>query len=183
MGIRDDDDLLAVHLTRGSSHVFLGTHKGMAIRFHEEDVRPMGRTAAGVRGIHLRPGDWVEEVATFDPEDAGDILVVTDRGFGKRTPVSQFRLQQRGGYGVTAVRLTEKNGTVAGIRHVHDGDQILLVTRGGMLIRMRVDEIRRTGRAAQGVRLIRLEGEDRVVAVAKLVEREEEDEDTPADEA
>jgi DNA gyrase subunit A len=181
VGIMDDDDLLAVHLTRGSSHVFLGTHKGMAIRFHEDQVRPMGRTAAGVRGIHLRPGDWVEEVATFDPEDAGDILVVTDRGFGKRTPVAQFRLQQRGGYGVTAVKLTDKNGAVAGIRHVHDGDQILLVTQGGMLSRMRVDEIRRTGRAAQGVRLIRLDEDDRVVAVAKLVEREEE-ENGPGDE-
>ncbi len=177
VGIRDDDDLLAVHLTNGGSHVFLGTHKGMAIRFHETDVRSMGRTAAGVRGIHLRKGDWVEEVATLDPEDMGDILVVTTRGFGKRTPVAQFRLQQRGGYGVTAVKLTEKNGSVAGIRHVHDDDQVLLVTSMGMLIRTHVDEIRRTGRAAQGVHVIRLEKDDQVVAVAKLVEPEEDDED------
>ncbi len=179
IGILDDDDLLAVHLTHGSSHVFLGTHNGMAIRFHESDVRPMGRAATGVRGIHLRSGDWVEEVATFDPEDAGDILVLTDLGYGKRTPVSEFRLQQRGGYGLTAMRLTDKNGSVAGIRHVHDGDQILVVTKNGMMIRMHVDEIRRIGRLTQGVRIIRLDGEDRVVAVAKLVEREEDEEETP----
>ena len=135
----------------------------------------MGRVSAGVRGINLREGDWVEEVATFDPEDEGDILVVTDLGFGKRTPVSEFRLQGRGGYGITLMKLTEKNGKVAGIRHVHDGDQILLVTEQGMLIRMNVDEGRRIGRATQGVRLIRLEDGDRVVAVAKLVEREEEE--------
>ncbi len=173
--IGEGDDLLAVHLTHGDAHVFIGTHRGMGIRFAETDARPMGRVSAGVRGINLRRGDWVEEVATFDPEDEGDILVVTDLGFGKRTPVSEFRLQGRGGYGITLMKLTEKNGTVAGIRHVHDGDQILLVTEQGMLIRMNVDEVRRIGRATQGVRLIRLEDGDRVVAVAKLVEREEED--------
>ena len=177
VAIGDDDRLLAVHLTRGGSQIFIGTHHGMGIRFAETDARPMGRVSAGVRGIHLRSGDWVEEVATFDPTDAGDILVVTDLGFGKRTPVAEFRLQQRGGYGVTLMKLTEKNGTVAGIRHVHSDDQILLVTQQGMLIRMNVDEIRRIGRATQGVRLIRLDEEDRVVAVAKLVEREEEGSD------
>ncbi len=178
--IGEGDDLLAVHLTRGDAHVFMGTHHGMGIRFAETDARPMGRVSAGVRGINLRDGDWVEEVATFDPEDEGDILVVTDLGFGKRTPVSEFRLQGRGGYGITLMKLTAKNGKVAGIRHVHDDDQILLVTRQGMLIRMNVDEVRRIGRATQGVRLIRLEDDDRVVAVAKLVEREEEPEDGEA---
>ncbi len=171
--IEDGDDLLAVHLTDGERHVFLGTRNGMAIRFAETDVRPMGRTAAGVRGIQLRDGDWVEEVATFRPDDEGDILVVTELGYGKRTPVGEFRVQNRGGLGLTAARLTDKTGPVAGIRHVHENDQILLVTRRGMLIRMNVDEIRRIGRATQGVRLIRLEEDDSVVAVAKLVEREE----------
>jgi len=171
--IGDDDNLLSVHLTHGGSHVFMGTHQGMGIRFPETDARPMGRVSAGVRGINLRPGDWVEEVATFDPEDPGDILVVTDLGFGKRTAVTEFRLQKRGGYGITLIKLTEKNGAVAGIRHVHEDDQILLVTRQGMLIRMNVDEIRRIGRATQGVRLIRLDADDRLVAVAKLVERED----------
>ncbi|NOZ79047.1 MAG: DNA gyrase subunit A [Acidobacteria bacterium] len=180
VAIDEADYLLSVHLTRGDSHVFIGTHHGMGIRFVETDVRPMGRVSAGVRGIHLRDGDWVEEVATFDPADPGDILVVTDLGFGKRTPVSEFRIQGRGGYGVTLMKLTEKNGSVAGIRHVHDDDQIMVVTRQGMLIRMNAGEIRRIGRATQGVRIIRLDPDDRVVAVAKLAEREEDDEPAAA---
>ena len=107
----------------------------------------MGRVTAGVRGINLREGDWVEEVATFDPTAENDILVVTDLGFGKRTPVAEFRLQHRGGYGLKLIQLTAKNGTVAGIRHVHETDQVLMVTERGMLIRINVDEIRadRTG--------------------------------------
>jgi DNA gyrase subunit A len=182
--VNDGDDLLSVHLTNGHSHVFMGTHLGMGIQFVETDARPMGRVSAGVRGVNLRDGDWVEEVATFDPEDGHDILVVTDRGYGKRTPVSEFRLQNRGGYGVTLIRLTDKNGAVAGIRHVQPEDQVLLVTERGMLIRMAAAEIRIIGRATQGVRLIRLDDDDRVVSVAKLVEEDEaEDEGDAPDEA
>ncbi len=177
VSIVDGDDLLAVHLTNGASHVFMGTRAGKAIRFNEADARPMGRVSAGVRGISLRDGDAVEEVATFDPNDEGDVLVVTDRGFGKRTPVSEFRLQHRGGLGITLVRLTDKNGEVVGIRHVHEDDQALLITETGMLIRMHIAEISRIGRATQGVRLIRLDEDDRVVAVAKLVDSEDGDEE------
>jgi len=179
--INDDDDLLSVHLTTGRSHVFMGTHLGMGIRFEETDARPMGRVSAGVRGINLRPDDWVEEVATFDPEEGHDILVVTDGGFGKRTPVSEFRLQHRGGYGVTLIRLTDKNGVVAGIRHVHADDQVLIVTERGMLIRMEAAEIRSIGRATQGVRVIRLDEDDRVVSVAKLEEEAEDPADVDPD--
>ena len=132
----------------------------------------MGRVSAGVRGINLREGDWVEEVATFDPSAENDILVVTDLGFGKRTPVADFRIQQRGGHGLKLIQLTSKNGTVAGIRHVHESDQILVLTEGGILIRMNVAEIRRSGRATQGVRVIRLDEADRVVSLAKLAEDE-----------
>jgi len=165
--INEGDNLLSVHLTRGDSLIFLGTHLGMGIRFKETDARPMGRVTAGVRGINLKKDDFVEAVATVDPAEESDILVVTDRGYGKRTPVSEFRLQRRGGYGVTLIRLSEKNGVVAGIRHVHENDEVLLVTEGGMLIRMTVDEIRRIGRATQGVRLIRLDEGDRLVSVAR----------------
>jgi DNA gyrase subunit A len=174
VSIEEGDDLLSVHLTNGSSTVFIGTRHGKAIRFEENDIRPMGRVSMGVRGIHLRDGDQVEQAATFDHADGGDILVVTDQGFGKRTPVEEFRLQGRGGYGVTLIRLTEKNGLVVGIRHVHDDDEILLITEHGMTIRMSVDEIRRTGRAAQGVHLIRMDEDDRVVAIARLVEHDDE---------
>lgn len=173
IALEEGDDLLAVRLTDGQSHVFLGTHRGMAIRFHEREVRPMGRVAAGVRGIALRDGDFVEEMATFPENEGGDILVVSENGYGKRTPVEEFRLQGRGGTGIILMHLTARTGAVAGIRHVHEDDDVLLVTAQGMLIRTRSAEIRRTGRAAQGVRLINVNGEDRVVAVAKLAEREE----------
>jgi DNA gyrase subunit A len=173
--INDDDQLLTVRLTTGTRHVFMGTHQGMAIQFVEDDVRPMGRVSAGVRGINLREGDRVEEVVTLEPHEAGDILVVTDKGYGKRTPVQEFRLQKRGGYGTTLVRLTDKNGTVTGIRYVHDDDHILIVTERGIIIRMGVDEIRRIGRSTQGVRLIRLDDGDRVVSLAKLVDGGDDD--------
>ena len=182
--INEGDELLSVHLTNGTSHVFMGTHLGMGIRFAESDARAMGRVSAGVRGINLRDGDWVEEVAIVDPAEGHEILVVTDQGYGKRTPVSEFRLQHRGGYGITLIRLTDKNGAVAGIRHVDAGDQVLIVTERGMLIRMHVEEIRIIGRATQGVRVIRLDDDDRVVSVAKLVdEDEDEDGDVEGDDA
>jgi DNA gyrase subunit A len=180
VAINRGDDLLSVHLTDGTLHVFMGTHHGMGIRFEEGQARPMGRVSAGVRGINLREGDWVEEVATLDPSTPNDILVVTDLGFGKRTPVADFRLQQRGGYGLKAIQLTEKNGNVAAIRHVHDSDQILVLTEKGILIRVSVDEIRRSGRATQGVRVIRLDEGDRVVSVAKLAEDDSDAGDEPA---
>jgi DNA gyrase subunit A len=164
--INEGDNLLSVQLTHGGSQVFMGTHQGMGIRFPESDVRSMGRVTAGVRGINLRKKDFVEEVATIDPDDDHDILVVTDLGFGKRTAVSEFRLQGRGGYGVALIKLTKKNGNVVGMHHVYEDDQLLIVTEGGILIRMNISEIRRIGRATQGVRLIRLDEGDRVVSVA-----------------
>ncbi len=171
--INEGDELLTVHLTAGNNHVFMGTHRGRAIRFHESQARSMGRTAAGVRGITIGADDWVEEVASFEAESEADILVVTDRGFGKRTPLSEFRVQGRGGKGIILIRLTEKNGKVAGIRCVTEADQALLVTEKGIVIRTRVDEIRQAGRATQGVRVIRLGDGDRVVSVAKVVDAED----------
>ncbi len=165
--INEDDNLLSVRLTDGNSLVFMGTSQGKAIRFEETNVRPMGRVSAGVRGINLRDGDTVEEVAIFAPEDDNDILVVTDRGFGKRTAISEFRIQNRGGYGITLIKLNEKNGAVAAIRHITEEDEILVVTEQGMMIRMNAGEIRRIGRATLGVRVIRLDEDDRVVSVAR----------------
>jgi DNA gyrase subunit A len=175
--INPGDNLLTVQLTRGDSHVFMGTRKGKAIRFEETDVRPMGRVTAGVRGINLREGDTVEEVAIFAPDDDKDILVVTDLGFGKRTAISEFRLQKRGGYGITLIRLTDKNGTVAAIRHITEEDEILVVTEHGMMIRMNAGEIRRIGRATLGVRVIRLDDDDRVVSVARTEAVGDDDDD------
>ena len=175
--INEGDALLSVHLTNDRSHVFMGTHLGMGIRFEETDARPMGRVSAGVRGINLREGDFVEEVAIVDPDEDHDILVVTDLGFGKRTAAEEFRLQRRGGFGVKLIRLSEKTGVVAGIRHVEEDDEVLLVTERGMLIRMPAGEIRRIGRATLGVRLIRLDEGDRLVAVALAESADEEDDE------
>jgi DNA gyrase subunit A len=179
--INEGDNLLSVRLTDGNTHVFMGTNRGMAIRFEETDVRPMGRVSAGVRGINLREGDFVEEFATFSPGEDNDILVVTDRGYGKRTKISEFRLQRRGGYGIKLIQLTDKNGVVAAIRYVRDDDEILVVTEGGMLIRTNVSEISRFGRSAQGVRVIRLDEDDRVVSVARAEAEDTDDDDFDED--
>ncbi|HVR42972.1 MAG TPA: DNA gyrase subunit A [Thermoanaerobaculia bacterium] len=171
--INQGDDLHSVRFSDGASQVFIGTHDGMAIRFREEGVRPMGRQAAGVRGISLREGDYVVELDVLRNEE-GEILTVTEKGFGKRTAVSEYRLQGRGGSGVINIRTTDRNGKVAGITHVSGDEQILVITEQGKIIRCATDGIRETGRAAQGVRLIHIEEGDRVVAAVKIVERDEE---------
>jgi DNA gyrase subunit A len=175
--LEEGDDLLDVRLTDGKSHVFLGTHKGMGIRFPESEVRPMGRVAAGVRGVTLRADDFVEVMAAFPADDQGDILVVAERGFGKRTPVAEFREQGRGGKGITLMRVTPRTGNVAGMRHVQGDEDIMLVTAQGMMIRTSASGVRRIGRATQGVKLIELGEGDQVVAVARLAEREEDETD------
>ena len=176
--LEEGDNLLDVRLTDGKSHVFLGTHKGMGIRFPEIDVRPMGRVAAGVRGVTLKADDFVEVMAAFPADDKGDILVVAERGFGKRTPVADFREQGRGGKGITLMRVTPRTGNVAGMRHVQGDEDIMLVTAQGMMIRTSASGVRRIGRATQGVKLIELGEGDQVVAVAKLAEREEPEDET-----
>jgi DNA gyrase subunit A len=175
--LEEGDDLLDVRLTDGKSHVFLGTHKGMGIRFPESGVRSMGRVAAGVRGVTLRADDFVEVMAAFPADDKGDILVVAERGFGKRTPVADFREQGRGGKGITLMKVTPRTGNVAGMRHVQGDEDIMLVTAQGMMIRTSAAGVRRIGRATQGVKLIELGEGDQVVAVAKLAEREEDETD------
>ncbi len=149
----------------------------------------MGRATAGVRGIALRKDDYVEVMAAFGAEDRGDILVVAENGFGKRTPITDFRLQGRGGSGVTLMKVTKRTGKVAGMRHVEGGEDILLVTAQGMLIRTRAAEVRRTGRVAQGVKLIDLAAGDTVRSIARLVQGADEgdleaadDEETNGDE-
>ncbi len=193
--INAGDDLYAARLSNGQSDIFIGTHGGRAIRFHESEVRPMGRGAAGVKGISLREGDYVvemdvlpasaEAVSDEAPEEVdseaevmatdnrGYILTVTERGFGKRTPVSFYPLVHRGGMGVINIKVTDKNGKVAGIAHVIDDDQLLLITEQGMIIRISVRDLRSMGRSTQGVRVINVEENDRVVAAVKLVEKEE----------
>jgi DNA gyrase subunit A len=179
--IADDDDLVSVRITEGASDLLLGTRNGWAIRFREEMVRPMGRTARGVRGIRLREGesDQVVGMAVIPREEPATLLTVCEKGYGKRTPTSDYPTKNRGGKGVITIKTTERNGKVVGLRLVTDDDDLMLITDGGKLIRMPVAGIPTIGRNTQGVRLIRLEpaeGEkeaETVVAMERIAEKEE----------
>ncbi len=173
MGVEEGDAVIAAEVTDGSAEVFIGTRHGMAIRFPETDVRPMGRTAYGVRGISLRGEDYVIAMAEVRP--GGTLLTVTEHGFGKRTEIEEYRVQSRGGVGIINIATTERNGEVVGVAYVQDGDELLLITQQGMILRMQTNDVRAIGRATQGVKLIEIEGEDRVVSIAKLAERDVED--------
>jgi DNA gyrase subunit A len=171
MGVDESDAVMAVRLSDGQSEVFMGTRQGMAIRFHETDVRSMGRTAYGVRGIQLREGDEVVALEVVKP--GGTLLTVTEKGFAKRTELDEYRVQSRGGFGVKNLEITDKNGVVVGIDQVHENEELLVITQQGKILRTPASQIRTIGRATQGVRVIDLEDDDSVVSVA-LVEREEE---------
>jgi len=166
MRIEEGDSVIAVQVTGGSSEIVIGTRNGMAIRFAEDDVRSVGRTTYGVRGITLRDDDYVVGVEAVTL--GGSILTVTEHGYGKRTEVMEYRVTARGGFGVINIDTSERNGRVVGVAYVEPSDEVLLVTQQGMIIRTPADDIRMTGRAAQGVRLINIDDDDRVVAVAKL---------------
>ena len=169
--IDDGDRLLSVRETDGTKDILFATAKGFAIRFPESDVRSMGRATYGVRGITLRKGDRVVGMEELDPH--GEILTVTERGYGKRTPIEDYRKQSRGGLGIINLKVTPKTGEVVGARFVTDSDGLMLITQDGMIIRINVSGVRVVGRSTQGVRLMNLNGEDRLVGIAK-VEREEE---------
>ena len=167
-----DDTLIGVALTNGTQEIVIGTREGMACRFNEDDVRPMGRSARGVRGIELRDEDRVVDMAAITP--GMSLLTVCERGFGKRTDINEYRLTRRGGKGVINVRVTEKNGPVVALRAVTETDELMLITSTGTLLRMTLDQLREIGRATQGVKLIRVEENDRVVAVAKVIAEKDE---------
>ncbi len=173
------DDLLSARLSDGSQEVILATSDGKIIRFAESDVRDMGRTARGVRGIRLRKDDTV--VAMDLVGDATHILTATEQGYGKRTAIERYRKQSRGGYGIIDIRCTERNGKVVGVKAVMADDQIMLISVQGMIMRMRVKQASVRGRGTQGVRLIALTGDDRLASVAKLAERAEVDESGSTD--
>ncbi len=166
--IDEGDRLLTVRITEGSREILIATAKGLAIRFPESEVRSMGRSAYGVNGIRLREGDRVVTMEALEPE--GEILTVTERGYGKRTPLAEYRLQGRLGYGIINLKVSEKTGAIAGVRQVAPEDGLMLITQEGKIIRLNVGEIRVIGRSTQGVKLMDLEGEDRIVAVAKLAD-------------
>ncbi len=174
INIMPDDELIDVRLTSGDDQVILASRRGKAIRFHEREVREMGRPARGVRGIVLARAD--ELVGLVVVRDLAALLVVTEKGMGKRTQISQYRMQRRGGKGVINVRLSRKTGNVVSIKEVRDEDELVLITRKGIINRQRVAEIRETGRNAQGVRLINLDAGDQVVDVTRVISEKEEEE-------
>ena len=168
----EGDELVCVLETDGAQRVLIATHDGMAVCFDEQDVRPMGRTAVGVRGIRLREGDYV--VGAGRAAEGRTVLSITENGYGKRTPVEEYRITNRGGLGIKNYMVTEKTGPVVGIKVVDGGEDLLLVTQAGILIRTHVDTIRTAGRATQGVIVMRFKEEgDRVISLA-LADREEE---------
>lgn len=174
----EDDELISVELTNGNSEIVVATHDGMAIRFHESDARSIGRTSRGVKAIALREGDYA--VGMCVPEEDGELLLVSEKGYGKRTDLSAYRVQNRGGMGLRTYKITEQTGSVVGIKNVTDSDDILMITSDGVVIRISAAEISTIGRNTKGVRLMRLDDGVNVVSIAKT-DHEEPEEDQITD--
>ena len=170
--MREDDELVAVRHSSGNDDILMVSRSGQAIRFHEKEARPMGRSTEGVRGMSLRAGD--EVIACDIARNDADLLVVTENGYGKRTRIDEYPVKGRGGLGVKTVQLTETKGKLAGARVVRDGYAVMLISTGGTVIRMPVEDVKRLGRSTQGVIVMRLRGDETVSALAPVVESDDE---------
>ena len=168
MSLDSGDELISVRKTDGERDLIIATREGMAVRFSEKSLRAMGRTARGVRGIRLkREGDSVVGMVVGRKDRT--LLTVTEKGFGKRTPIEDYRLINRGGSGVINIKCTEKNGKVVAVKSVNDEDELMLISKNGIAIRVNAKDISKIGRATQGVRIMRLEPGDKVVAAARII--------------
>jgi len=172
INLDDDDELIAASRTTGSSEVIIASCEGKSIRFPEDQVRPMGRAAAGVKGMGLREGDAVVGMEILTP--GATVLTVTEKGYGKRTPLDDYRLQRRGGQGIITIRTSQRNGPVVAVTQVVDDDEVMLITDGGKVLRARVSGISTMGRATQGVRIMNLADEEKLVSMARLADEDEE---------
>lgn len=170
VNLRENDELISVFVTDGTKNIFVGTHNGMGIRFDENDVRPMGRGATGVRAIKLKDDDYVVSAAAVD--ESLKLLNVTENGYGKRTDINEFNVQQRGGMGVKSHQITEKTGKIVGSVMVSEGEELMLITSEGVIIRLRCSDISTFGRSSQGVKLINLNDGVMVAGVAKIDEEQ-----------
>lgn len=170
IGLGEGDELIGVELTNGNNEVIISTKEGMAIRFPEEDVRPMGRTAHGVKAITLNSGDKVIDMELVD--ESADLLMVSENGYGKRTPLKEYRSQSRGGKGIITMKITDKTGPLAAIKVVHADDEIMMITSDGIIIRLGVKGIPIQGRNTQGVTLMKVENGQRIVSLAKFESEE-----------
>ncbi len=166
INLPEEDRLIGVSITNGENEIVLGTEQGLSIRFREGDMRSMGRTAYGVNGINLSQNDHVVDMIVAEKD--ATILTVSENGYGKRSLLDDYRLQSRAGKGIINIKATDRNGLVVGMKEVNDEDDILLITQGGIIVRLRVKEIRTMGRNTQGVRVIRLDKGDRLVAIARV---------------
>lgn len=169
--IREDDDLVGVKLTDGHQEIIMGTRQGMSIRFPEEEVRPMGRSATGVKGISLSEDDAVIDMDVVNKED--DVLIVTSKGYGKRTPMDEYRVQSRGGKGIKTLNITSKNGPVIGLKVVKDDEDLMIITASGTVIRTSMSGINTMGRNTQGVKLIHIREDDEVATVTRVEKSDE----------
>ncbi|EFM10961.1 DNA gyrase, A subunit [Paenibacillus curdlanolyticus YK9] len=175
ISLREDDDLISVKLTDGNQEIIMGTSQGMSIRFPEQDVRSMGRSATGVKGIQLDEEDKVIGMEIVHPEN--DVLIVTSKGYGKRTPVNEYRIQSRGGKGIKTLNVTDKNGTIVGLKVVENDEDLMIMTASGTMIRTSMDGISTMGRNTQGVKLINIREDDAVSTVTRVAKNEEEEQD------
>ena len=173
ISLDEDDELINVERTTGENEIVLGTQQGMAVRFDESDVRAMGRTARGVRGMSIADNDAVVSMVAIN--EGSSLLTVCENGFGKRTSIEEYRKTKRGGKGVINIRATDRNGQVVSIKAVTDQDELMFITAEGMMLRTDLSAVREIGRATQGVRLIRLSDKDKVVAVAKIAAEDQDD--------
>jgi DNA gyrase subunit A len=173
ISLAPDDELIAVRMTSGHEEILLVTRRGMSIRFRQDDVRAMGRTAAGVRGINLDPDDAV--VGMDIARDNADVLIVTSAGYGKRTPVVEYRPQKRAGKGLKACRLTDKTGEIAGVKLVRQENEMMLTTMAGYVIRFQISDVPKMGRLTQGVKVMSLEEDDEVISIARVSSKGEDD--------
>jgi DNA gyrase subunit A len=176
--IKDGDQLLEAKLTNGTAEVLLAKKSGKAIRFNESGVRPMGRTASGVRGVRLEneQDEVIGMVCVNQNEDTDtSIMVVSEKGYGKRTDIGDYRITGRGGKGVKTLSITEKTGSLIAIKDVTDENDLMIITRNGIAIRMKMEDVRVMGRATQGVRLIKIRENDNIASVAKVPKVEEEE--------
>ncbi|HEX8476376.1 MAG TPA: DNA gyrase subunit A [Pyrinomonadaceae bacterium] len=175
VNVDEGDELLDVILTDGTKRIFIATHNGLAIRFDESDVRPMGRSARGVRGVDLRKDDYVVSVCAVSADDSERMLSISEQGYGKQTKITDYRFQSRGGKGVINMKTTDKTGKVVAVFPVDDDSEVMIITQQGKLIRIEADSIRKTGRSASGVRLIKTDGGDMVTSASLLAPSTEEE--------
>jgi len=171
-----EDDVIGVGITTGNDEIILGTRDGMAIRFTEDQARSMGRASRGVKGIKLRTGDAVVDMIIAEPGTA--LLTVCENGFGKRTDLEDYRAQSRAGLGLLNIKTTERNGKVVALKATHDDDELMLITANGIIIRTGLEQVRAIGRNTQGVKIMRLDSGDKIVAVERIAKNNNDTEQT-----